>query len=125
MTGGLSVRGASAVVGVADAVSPDGVLDGSLRELEVAVITEALASAGLSVRDVDGVASCTGALMMPSVELAEYLGIRPRWTDATNTGGSSFEIHLEHAANAIAAGQCDVAVVSYAQTPKSTGRWMP
>ena len=120
MTGGLSVRGASAVVGVADAVSPDGVLDGSLRELEVAVITEALASAGLSVRDVDGVASCTGALMMPSVELAEYLGIRPRWTDATNTGGSSFEIHLEHAANAIAAGQCDVAVVSYAQTPKST-----
>lgn len=108
------------MVGVADAVSPDGLLDGSLRELEVQVVTEALESAGLSLGDVDGIASCTGGLMMPSVELAEYLGIEPRWTDSTNTGGSSFEIHVEHAAHAIAAGQCDVAVISYAQTPKST-----
>ena len=115
-----TLRGRVAVVGVADAVSPDGQLDGSLRELETQVITEALASAGLTVADVDGLASCTGAMMMPSVELAEYLGIQPRWTESTQTGGSSFEIHVEHAASAIAHGLCDVAVVSYAQTPKST-----
>lgn len=120
VTGEHALRGASAVVGVADAVSPDGLLDGSLRQLEATVITEALESAGLTLRDVDGVASCTGALIMPSVELAEYLGVLPRWTDSTNTGGSSFEIHVEHAANAIAAGQADVVVISYAQTPKST-----
>jgi acetyl-CoA acetyltransferase len=58
--------------------------------------------------------------MMPTVELAEYLGVSPRWTDSANTGGSSFEIHVEHAANAIAAGQAEVVVISYAQTPKST-----
>jgi len=115
-----AIRGAAAVVGVADAVSPDGLLDGSLRDLEVGVITEALGSAGLTLGDVDGIASCTGGLIMASVELAEYLGVQPRWTDSTNTGGSSFEIHVEHAARAIAAGDCDVVVVSYAQTPKST-----
>lgn len=115
-----TLRAQAAIVGVADAVSPDGMLDASLRHLEVQVITEALASAGLTLADVDGLASCTGAMMMPSVELAEYLGIQPRWTDSTQTGGSSFEIHVEHAAAAIALGVCDVAVVVYAQTPKST-----
>jgi acetyl-CoA acetyltransferase len=114
------MRGEAAIVGVADAVSPNGVLEGSLRELEVQVITEAVESAGLSIRDIDGLASCTGAMFMPSVELAEYLGIAPRWTESTQTGGSSFEIHVEHAASAIAHGLCDVVVVSYAQTPKST-----
>jgi acetyl-CoA acetyltransferase len=114
------MRGEVAIVGVADAVSPTGQLDGSLRELEVQVIREALDDAGLTMQDVDGLACCTGAMMMPSVELAEYLGIRPKWTDSTQTGGSSFEIHLEHAASAIAHGICDVAVVVYAQTPKST-----
>lgn len=92
----------------------------SLRALEVQVILEALAAAGLELSDVDGLASCTGGMMMPTVELAEYLGIQPAWTESTQTGGSSFEIHVEHAAAAIAAGMCDVVVVVYAQTPKST-----
>ncbi len=115
-----SIRGAAAIVGAADAVSPDGQLDGSLRDLEVSVIREALDSAGLVLSDVDGIATCTGGLMMPSVELAEYLGIQPTWTDSTQTGGSSFEVHLEHAAAAIAGGACEVVVIVYAQTPKST-----
>lgn len=115
-----SIRGRTAIVGVADAVSPDGMLTGSLRDLEVTVILEALESAGLSLSDVDGIATCTGGLMMPSVELAEYLGITPTWTESTQTGGSSFETHVEHAAAAIASGACEVAVVVYAQTPKST-----
>jgi acetyl-CoA acetyltransferase len=115
-----SLRGKAAIVGIADAASPNGMLQGSLRQLEVDVVTEALTSAGLSLSDVDGLACCTGGMMMPTLELAEYLGIQPRWTDGTQTGGSSFEIHVEHAASAIAHGQCDVAVIVYAQTPKST-----
>lgn len=114
------MRGRAAIVGVADVVSPTGLLEGSLRDLETQVIVEALSSAGLTMADVDGLASCTNGLMMHSVELAEYLGVQPRWTDSTQTGGSSFEIHVEHAASAIAHGLCDVVVVVYAQTPKST-----
>jgi acetyl-CoA acetyltransferase len=53
-----------------------------------------------------------------SVGLAEYLGIHPRFTDSTNTGGSSYEIHVEHAAAAIAAGLCEVVVGVYASTPR-------
>jgi acetyl-CoA acetyltransferase len=58
----------------------------------------------------------------PSMELAQHLGITPRWTDSTTTGGSSFEVHVEHAAAAIALGLCDVAVTSYCSTPRSDRR---
>jgi acetyl-CoA acetyltransferase len=47
------------------------------------------------------------------------LGVHPRFTESTNTGGSSFEVHAEHAAAAIAAGLCDVVVGVYANTPRS------
>lgn len=115
-----SMRGAAAIVGVSDAVSPTGELEGSVRALEVRVIREALADAGLAIGDVDGLFSCTTPGWAASLELAEYLGIAPRWTDSTQTGGSSFEIHVQHAAAAIALGLCEVAVVVYAATPKSS-----
>src|SRR3546814_13434923 len=56
--------------------------------------------------------------MMGSLELGERLGVRGRFTDSTMTGGSSFEVHVEHAAAAIAAGLCEVAVIVYAATPR-------
>jgi len=109
-----TLRGAAALVGVADAVSPTGQLDTFGRALEAAMVREALADAGLALADVDGV--CHHA---SSVAFAEYLGIHPTFTDSTSTGGSSFEIHVEHAAAAIAAGVCDVVVGVYAGTPRS------
>jgi acetyl-CoA acetyltransferase len=114
-----SARGAAAVVGVADAVSPTGELDGSLRAIEVAVVREALADAGLTLDDVDAVACCTGGIGMPSLELAEYLGVHPKWTDSTQTGGSSFELQLEHMVDAIANGRCRTGLIVYAATPRS------
>ena len=113
------LRGKAAIVGAADEVSPTGELHLTERELEVKVIHAALEDAGLKLSDVDGL-FCTG-MMMPSLELAEHLGIRPRYTDSTMTGGSSFEVHVEHAAAAIALGLCEVAVSVYAQTPRSKG----
>jgi len=115
-----SLRGRAAIVGVADAVSPSGELEGTTRAIEVRMVCEALDDAGLTIDDVDAVFSNTGAGWAPTLELAEYLGISPRWTDSTNTGGSSFEIHVEHAAAAIALGLCDVAVIVYAATPRSS-----
>lgn len=115
----LSLRGRAVVVGAVDAVSPTGTLEETERELEVRMIREALDDAGLALSDVDGLL-CTG-LMMPSMDLAEHLGIRPTYTDTTMTGGSSFEVLLEHAAMAIAFGLCKVAVVVYAATPRAKG----
>jgi acetyl-CoA acetyltransferase len=108
-----TLRAAAAIVGVADAASPTGVLDIHGRALEAAMAREALADAGLAIDDVDGV--CYGG--MPPA-LVEYLGVHPRFVDGTMTGGSSYELHVEHAAAAIAAGLCDVVVGVYAATPR-------
>lgn len=115
----VHIRGAAAVVGVADEVSPSGVIDTPLRELEARVITAALADAGLSLRDVDGLCTCTGGTLMHSVELAEYLGIAPRFTDATQIGGAGYGLYVEHAAAAIAAGLAETVVIVYASTPRA------
>jgi len=109
-----TLRGAAAIVGVDDDVSPTGELDRSGRDLEVAMVLGALDDAGLTLADVDGVCHADSA-----VAFAEYLGIHPVFTDSTMTGGSSYEVHVEHAAAAIAAGICDVVVSVYAATPRS------
>jgi acetyl-CoA acetyltransferase len=112
-----TLRGAAALVGVADDVSPTGELDAFGPALEARVAKAALEDCGLTLEDVDGVCHANSSL-----QLAEYLGIHPRFTDSTNTGGSSFEVHVEHAAAAIAAGLCDVVLGVYAATPRSDRR---
>ena len=57
-------------------------------------------------------------LQAVAVGLVLYVGT-PRFLDGTMVGGSSFQLHVEHAAAAIAAGLCDVVVSVYAATPRS------
>ena len=109
-----TLRGTAAIVGVADDVSPTGELARTGRDLEVAMVLEALEDAGLTLADVDGVCHAESA-----AGLAEYLGVHPTFTESTMTGGSSYEVHLEHATAAIAAGVCEVVVSVYAATPRS------
>jgi len=80
----------------------------------------ALEDAGLRLADVDGLfaASMTMGVMGP-VSLAEYLDLKPRYLDGTNIGGSSFVSHVGHAAAAIHAGLCDVALICYGSTAAS------
>src|SRR3989449_5482484 len=86
-------------------------------------VHRALADAGLGVTDVDGVFAISPYFWMPSLTLAEYLGVQPRVSDSTNMGGASVVAHVGHALRAIQAGACEVAVVAYASTPRSdTGR---
>ena len=110
---GRSLRGEAAIVGVADAASPTGELDTRGRVLEAAMIREALDDAGLTLADVDGIC-CSGI----ATGIAEYLDVRPKFVDGTFVGGSGFELHVEHAAAAIAAGLCEVVVGVYASTPR-------
>jgi acetyl-CoA acetyltransferase len=109
-----TLRGAAAIVGVADAVSSTGELERFGRDLETHMVLEALEDAGLTLSDVDGICHSQSAM-----GLAEYLGIHPTFTESTNTGGSSFEVHAEHAAAAIGAGLAEVIVSVYAATPRS------
>src|ERR1700730_18384336 len=112
-----ALRGAAALAGVADDAAPTGELERTGRELEVAMVLAALDDAGLALGEVDG-----GCHAESAMGLAEYLGIAPTFTDSTMTGGSSYEVHLEHAAAAIAAGLCNVVISVYASTPRSARR---
>jgi len=81
----------------------------------------ALEEAGLRLADVDGLFAA-GISMGPMgvVNLAEYLNIKPRYLDGTNIGGSSFVAHVSHAAAAIHAGLCEVALILYGSTAASS-----
>src|SRR5207244_6755518 len=48
-----------------------------------------------------------------------HLDLRPDHVDSTSIGGSSFVSHCLHAAAAIAAGLCKVALVTYGSTAAS------
>ena len=105
------------VTGVAE--SPLGnVTDQSELSMVALAASEALAEAGLSLEDIDGVFS-TYMGDCSSVHVAEYLGISPRYADSTNLGGASFEAFLHHAVIAVSAGRCAVALVAYASRQRS------
>ncbi len=78
------------------------------------MVKEALDDAGLTLADIDGVCHSQN-----SMAFAEFLGITAKFTDSTMTGGSVFEVFLEHAASAIAAGVAECIVVVFAQTPRA------
>jgi acetyl-CoA acetyltransferase len=114
------------IVGVADTPLKDGAIrdSGNVLSIQARAIRAALAQAGLALGDVDGLLVTggwgnPGPGAFPTVTLGEYLGIYPRFLDGTNVGGSSFELFVAHASNAIRAGYCDVAVVSYGSLQKS------
>jgi acetyl-CoA acetyltransferase len=91
----------------------------SVVEIMAEAVLAALNDAGLTLRDVDGVFAVTPYYWMPSVTLADQLGIQPKITDSTNIGGASVIAHVGHAMRAIAAGHCEVAVIAYASTQRS------
>ena len=110
----------AAIAGVAE--SDLGVVgpDRTQLQLQAQAAKLALEDAGLTLKDVDAV-FCTGDAYTWShpLTIAEYLGITPRFTDGTNIGGSSFDSHVGHAVTAIAAGLCEVALISYGSTQRS------
>lgn len=117
----MSLRGRAAVVGVAE--SELGEVGPGFTPLDLIgqATLRALDDAGLTKDDVDGLFSASPYYHMPTLSVGEYLGIRPRYSDATNMGGSSFVSHLLHAAAAIEAGLCEVALIVYGSTQRSGG----
>ena len=51
--------------------------------------------------------------------MVDYLGLKVRHVDSTETGGCSYLIHLGHAAEAIAAGKCSIALITLAGKPRT------
>jgi acetyl-CoA C-acetyltransferase len=95
--------------------------DKSLAQLHAESAAGALADAGLTTKDVDGYFSAGDAPGLGGLSMADYMGLRLRHLDSTETGGSSYVIHVSHAAQAIAADKCDVALITLAGRPRAEG----
>lgn len=93
----------------------------SLAQLHAEVAQGALADAGLTKDDVDGYFCAGDAPGLGTMGMVDYLNLRVRHVDSTDTGGSSYLVHVAHAAQAIAAGKCNVALVTLAGRPRSEG----
>lgn len=79
----------------------------------------ALADANLSLSDVDGLFVCTGDDALSGLAAAEYLGIRPRFTDNNRTGGSAFFSHAITAAIMLEMGYIDTALICYGSNQRT------
>ncbi|MFD4648354.1 acetyl-CoA acetyltransferase [Streptomyces sp. NPDC058441] len=78
----------------------------------------AVADSGLTPDVVDGFASAGLGTLAP-VEVAEYLGLKPRWVESTSVGGSTWEVMAAHAADAIAQGHARAVLLVYGSTARS------
>ena len=85
------------------------------------VAVGALADAGLRTSDVDAYYCAGDAPGFGGISMADYLGLRCRTIDSTETGGSSYLVHVAHATSAIAAGKAGVALVTLGGNPRSGG----
>ena len=111
----------AAIVGVAESDEIGTVPHKSALALHAEAAHNALADAGLTRADVDGLLTAGYA----NYDLADYLGIAPRYTDTTTVGGASFVIHVGHAVNAIASGLCEVALITHGQAGRSSRAPIP
>jgi acetyl-CoA C-acetyltransferase len=97
--------------------------DKTVAQLHAEVALGALADAGLARVDVDGY-FCAGDAPGPGpATMAEYLNLtKLRHVDSTELGGTSYVALAAHAAEAIALGKCNVALITLAGRPRSEGQ---
>jgi len=113
----MSIRGEAHIAGIYEHPERE-IPNESTAEVHGDVIAGALDDAGLEKDDVDSL-YITWPEGMSTVSMADYLGMNElSYVDSTNTGGSSYIVHVGHAAAAIKAGKADVAVISLAGRPR-------
>lgn len=106
-----------AIVGIS--LSDCGRVDGPTPyALHAQAARRALADSGLDRSVIDGFGSAGLGTLAP-VEVAEYLGLKPRWVDSTAVGGATWEVMAAHAADAIAAGHANAVLLAYGSTARA------
>ncbi|XOV88325.1 MAG: thiolase [Pseudomonadota bacterium] len=114
----MSLSRSAAIVGAAESVEigyPEE--PRTSLQLHMEAIRNVSDMTGIPISDIDGVFSAG-----MSSEIAEHLGIHPKYIDTTSVGGCSFEMHVHHAMAAIYAGIIDIALVTHGQNGWSQRR---
>ncbi|ARP90661.1 thiolase [Bordetella genomosp. 9] len=113
------LRGRTAIVGVGHAGL--GQAHGYTEmEILAQAAHRAVADAGLTMQDIDGICTASVAATMWAMPVIEHLGIRPTFIDSTMLGGSSFVAHLLPAMHALETGQCNAVLVCYGSTQRTS-----
>ncbi len=116
MVSDLDLGGKVAVVGAFD--TEVGKLSGvTPTELCVQAALGAIADAGISKEQVDGLVTCNSMaqpIMYHAEAIAEYLQIFPRYCFAAAAGGGTTFSVIHHAASAIVTGMAEIVVVAMA-----------
>ena len=110
----MSIKGKAYIAGIFEHPARK-VEDKSLAQLHAECAKGALEDAGLTKQDVDGYFCSTDAPGgLGGINMIDYMNLTVRHSDSTNTGGSSYLYLVAHAAEAIAAGRCNVALITCA-----------
>jgi acetyl-CoA C-acetyltransferase len=117
----VTIRGKAYIAGIFE--HPTRKADGlSLAQIHAEVAHGALADAGLTKEDVDGYFCAGDAPGLGPLSMVEYLNLKVRHVDSTDTGGSAYVLAVGHAAEAIAAGKCRVALITLGGRPRADGQ---
>jgi len=116
----MSIKGQACIVGAFEHPTRKAP-DKSVAQLHAESAAGALRDAGLTKDDVDGYFCAGDAPGMGPLAMADYMNLRLRHLDSTDLGGCSYIAHVAHAAEAIAAGRCEVALITLAGRPRSAG----
>ena len=95
--------------------------DKSVAQLHAESAAGALKDAGLTKDDIDGYFCSGDAPGMGPTSMIDYMNLQVRHTESTDLGGTSYISLVQHAADAIAAGRCNVALITLAGRPRSEG----
>lgn len=93
--------------------------------LNVAACAHALVDAGIAKDRVDALflkTPTSSREILYGQKVAEAMGLQPRWGGAWDQGGAANITLISMAMMAIETGQCEVALVSYADNPRSGSR---
>jgi acetyl-CoA acetyltransferase len=104
------------IAGAAETDAVGKLPDHSTLQLHIEAAVNAVADAGLRMRDIDGVATVNAP---GPVQVAHALGITPRWMDGTGVGGTSFLLHVRHAAAAIRSGYATTVLITHGESGRS------
>ena len=116
----MSIRNKAYIAGAYEHPTRHAV-DKSTAQLHAEVAKGALEDAGLTKDDVDAYYCAGDAPGLGGLSMVEYMGLQVQHIDTTETGGSSYVVHIGHAAAAIVAGKCNVALITLAGRPKAEG----
>ena len=117
----MSLKGAAYIVGAWEHPTRKAP-DKSIAQLHAECAKGALEDAGLTKDDVDGY-FCAGDAPggLGPLSMVDYMNLKCRHVDSTDVGGSSYQVAVGHAMESIAAGRCNVALITLSGRPRSEG----